>query len=181
MSKALTLDDLCSPTQRAQLNQMHKAVGYGWKGHQHIPRFLPHIRTLQCKTLLDYGCGKGNMAMQMKIDAPDIDVRLFDPGHLPVSELPEPADYISCCSCLEGVEPDKVDNVLQHLFQLAIKGAYLAICIRLGKKNDLPDGRNEHLSVHPPQWWIDSLMEVGWTVMQVDIDDPKFVKLWLEK
>jgi hypothetical protein len=108
-------------------------------------------------------------------------VRLFDPGNLHFSRLPEPADYISCCSCLEGVEPEKLTNVLDHTFQLARLGAYFAICVRLGKKNNLPDGRNEHLSVHTPRMWIEMMITTGWSVMQVDTDDPKFVKLWLEK
>lgn len=175
-----TLDDVVSPDYRAILNQMHARSIWN-KGQQHIPEFMPWLRELGCTTMLDYGCGKGAMKPEMAKVAPDIDVRLFDPGNPALDTLPEPADFVTACSCIENIEPDRVDKVMAHLYGLAIKGAYFSITIRLGRKNDLPDGRNEHLSVHPPEWWLKKLASVGWIIQKSDYGKKKAVKVWLKK
>lgn len=176
----MTIDDLVSPSYRALLNKVHMETHpkWGMRGEQHIRLFLPFARELGCRTFLDYGCGKG--LLRRALSAHEIDAALFDPGNPALDTLPFPADFVTAMSCLENVEPDKVDNVLEHIHWLALKGAYLSIALRLGKKNDLPDGRNEHLSVHPAEWWLDKLRALGWNVRNSMVGG-KSLFVWLAK
>jgi hypothetical protein len=182
-TRIMKLDDLASPSYRAQLHQMHSDSDWGKRGQQHISSFITFFYDLGCKTLLDYGCGKGTMRPVLhQIDA-SIDVRLFDPGHEPVSALPEPADFVTALSCIENIEPELVDNVLSHIHSLTSKGAYLAITIRSSnpkKPTYLPDGRDEHLSVHPPAWWLEKLSHYDWHIHKHELHK-KAVRVWLRK
>jgi hypothetical protein len=178
----MTIDDLVSPSYRALLHKVHTETHprWGMRGEQHIRLFLPFCRELGCRSLLDYGCGKGVLKSALATQEPDIEVNLFDPGNQTLDAMPFPADFVTALSCLENVEPDKVDNVLEHIHWLALKGAYLSIALRLGKKNDLPDGRNEHLSVHPAEWWLGKLRALGWNVRNSMVGG-KSLFVWLAK
>lgn len=178
----MTIDDLVSPDYRALLNKVHMVTNPNWglRGEQHIPLFLSFARELGCKSFLDYGCGKGMIKNMLLVQDIEFTVSLFDPGNPKLDQLPTPADFVTALSCLENVEPDKVDNVLEHIHWLAVKGAYLSITLRPGKKNDLPDGRNEHLSVHPAEWWLDKLKVLGWSVRNSMVGG-KSLFVWLAK
>ena len=178
----ITIDDLVSPEYRKLLNQVHTVTHKQWgmRGEQHLNLFLPFARELGCKTFLDYGCGKGMLKNIILAQDLDYSVGLFDPGNPALDTLPSPADFVTALSCLENVEPDRVDNVLEHIHWLALKGAYLSITLRPGKKNNLPDGRNEHLSVHPAEWWLGKLKMFGWTLHKSMVSD-RSLFVWLTK
>ena len=171
-----TLEDLASPDYRAMLNSMHVGTQWGNGGAQQLDFFMPLVTELGCKTFLDYGCGKG----KLKEVLPNLDVRLFDPGNPEFDKLPQPADFVTALSCIENIEPAYVMNVLAHIYSLVIKGAYLSITLRLGRSNDLPDGRNEHLSVHPAEWWLAKLDEFDWTIKKQYVKG-KALRVWLVK
>jgi len=136
---------LISENYRSLLNRMHKKqknFGMGSK------RRRDYIQSLGYEDVLDYGCGKGKLGIGKK----------YDPAIPEFSADPEPADLLVCTDVLEHIEPELLDNVLSHMKSKMKKAGYFTIgCAPASKK--LPDGRNAHLIVKPPEWWVDKLSE----------------------
>jgi len=147
-----------------------------WASHgaSHAPMVKAFMQEIGAKTVLDYGCGQGTLQSALK----PIKVQLYDPGVVHRDGLPKPADLIVATDVLEHVEPEKLDNVLRHIFLLADKGAYLSISCTPARET-LPDDRNAHLIVQPPEWWIDRLSKIGWASIRSDL--VKGVRVWLTK
>jgi hypothetical protein len=177
------IDQLVSPAYRALLNQMHANPEWGVGGPRHIKNFISHMASLPIATFLDYGCGKGLLKAALLKDDPELEVRQFDPGNPKLDALPEPACYVVALSCLENIEPDRVEGVLAHVDSLMWVGGYFHITTRPGHINDLPDGRNEHLSVHGPEWWRSALggAAYGWHVQRSHVIPGKALQVWLCK
>jgi hypothetical protein len=98
------------------------------------------------ESMLDYGAGK----QTLKEHFPDI--HSYDPGIPAISSLPFPADLVICTHVLEHVEPELLDNVLQHIFELTKK--VFLISVNDGPSNKfLPDGRDSNLIQEDMFWW----------------------------
>jgi hypothetical protein len=115
--------------------------------------------------MLDYGCGKGAQYLRHRIHEkwggllPDC----YDPGVPYLSKRPK-GKYqgIICCDVLEHIEVADVPEILADVFSLADVEApafvFMSIACRPSKHRTLPDGRNVHLTVQPPQWWDNVIM-----------------------
>jgi 2-polyprenyl-3-methyl-5-hydroxy-6-metoxy-1,4-benzoquinol methylase len=115
-------------------------------------RWAPLVRELKEKfaaeSILDYGCGKGTLAEAL----PDLGLREYDPCVVGKDAPPAPADLVICTDVLEHIEPELIDNVIEHIWSVTLKVAFLNISTRRAAKR-LPDGRNAHLIVQDPDWW----------------------------
>ena len=137
---------------------------------QSLHRWLQHIRSLieltGTKAVLDYGSGKG---LQYQADvrvghqtiAPSIqslwqvdDIVCFDPGVPELSVLPDRTfDGIIATDVLEHVPEDDVFWVVDEIFSFAEKFVFASIpCYRAAAT--LPDGRNAHITLRHPRWWL---------------------------
>lgn len=114
--------------------------------------------------LLDYGCGKGWQYLALRVHEAwgGILPHCYDIGVRGLSE-PAPAQSfhgVICTDMLEHIAPDDIDGVLADIFSKLIPGgrafAHFSIACRPAKK-ELPDGRNIHLTVKPPPFWVDRL------------------------
>ena len=132
-----------------QLHEENTKYGAGIK-------WVETINTLSDGTILDYGCGKGNLAKLL----PDLPISEYDPAIEGKDSLPEPADLVVCNDVLEHVEPEYLDNVIKHLISLTKKQLLLVIACRPGDKY-LPDGRLAHLTVEDEGWWMKKLSQYG--------------------
>jgi hypothetical protein len=112
--------------------------------------------------VLDYGCGRGSLAEALKPHR----CQQYDPGIPGRDVLPKPSDVVVCTDVLEHVEPDKLESVLDHLARLTARAAYIVIATRPANAV-LPDGRNAHLIVETPEWWLERLeQDARWQVMK---------------
>ena len=102
------------------------------------------LDTYECKTILDYGCGKGTLA---EVFGSQFTIRSYDPAIPGKDVLPSPADLVVCTDVMEHVEPECVQNVIRHLRQLTKKILFVSISLVPAGKN-FPDGRNAHICVH---------------------------------
>lgn len=127
--------------------------GGGWKFSSaalEILKDFPHL-----ETVLDYGSGQGSFAKAM-MDRAGIHVSQYDPAIPDHAALPEPADLVVSTDVLEHIEPDCLDAVLAHM--ASVTRFYLFAVIALEPANKtLPDGRNAHLILESPQWWMHKL------------------------
>lgn len=131
---------------------MHETKpSYGISGREYLADVIGICQGIQSKDVLDYGCGKSTLAMNL----PFI-INQYDPGIPRFSDLPEPADIVVCTDVLEHVEPDLIGNVLDHLQSLTKKILFAVIHTEASNKH-LPDGRNAHILQEPPRWWVNAL------------------------
>lgn len=132
--------------------EMHDRIAdYGVQGREHFFDVETIAKSLNTKDILDYGCGKGTLAMHFPFT-----VKQYDPAIQKHSDLPEPADLVICTDVLEHIEPALIENVLDHLKELTKRVLYATICTEKAKKS-LPDGRNAHLIIEDAKWWFSAL------------------------
>ena len=131
-------------------NLHHTRDDYGTSGAKWADLISDMMR--HHKTLLDYGAGKCLLAKALD----GFDVRSYDPCIEGLDGEPEPADLVYCGDVLEHVEPELLDNVLDHIQTLTKKTAILAIHTGPAGKV-LADGRNAHLIQKPMSWWEDQI------------------------
>lgn len=122
--------------------------GYKWAGT--VKRFMSRV---SAKTVIDYGAGKGTLALAFAEISP-LPMTNYDPVTFP--ERPKPHDFVACTDVLEHIEPECLDEVLDDIRALGTKGSFLVISTRPAMKT-LADGRNAHLIVEGPTFWIPRL------------------------
>lgn len=138
---------------------------YGIYGARHAERVLELMDEYECKTVLDYGCGKG--MLKTALFNPDW-LHEYDPAIPGKDDRPkEMADLVVCTDVLEHIEPELLDNVLTDLARLTRKATFLVIATRESIKT-LPDGSSPHKIIESPEWWKAKLGEkflvLDWSV-----------------
>lgn len=116
------------------------------------------ISTYTPKSIIDYGCARGNIIQKIKCDFPFIDtVDGYDPGVAEFNTLPTKTyECLICNDVLEHIEPELLANTVNTIENLFYKSAWLIIACYPAKKK-LADGRNAHLIIESPEWWINFL------------------------
>lgn len=138
---------LISESYRSLNRRLHEEGSYGRKGDKWAARVKELMVEFQPSTILDYGCGQGALARAL-----DFEVQEYDPAILGKNTLPTPADLVVCTDVLEHVEPECVEDVLDHLQSVTRVALFAVISTRPAKKI-LADGRNAHLLVKDWEWW----------------------------
>jgi hypothetical protein len=149
------VNSLISPTYQAQQAHLHATTEYGTAGASYGPMVSQIIEKLEVTHLLDYGCGSRMSLLKTLKTKGKLTYQGYDPG-AGMEELataPIPAQLVCCIDVLEHIEPEYLDNVLDHLKQLTECVALLTIHTGPAKKT-LPDGRNAHLTQQPMEWWL---------------------------
>lgn len=119
------------------------------------------------RRILDYGCGKGFQYTVDKVHeewAGPMPV-LYDIGVPKFSARPQgPFDGVICTDVMEHIAEQDVPAVLADIFGFlpprddgGTSFAYFYIACRPARRKTLPDGRNVHLTVREPAWWVDKL------------------------
>jgi 2-polyprenyl-3-methyl-5-hydroxy-6-metoxy-1,4-benzoquinol methylase len=134
----------------AELHNRQKS--YGTSGKKYAATVLNLALMHNAKTILDYGCGKQTLKEAMAWEE-NIKVIGYDPAIPGLDAPPKPAEIVVCTDVMEHVENGCVQAVLDHIFKLAIKGAFFVICCEPGDRK-LPNGELAHCSVHPADWWL---------------------------
>ena len=138
---------------------------------QSLPKEAPRIKRLiertGTQTILDYGSGKGQQYRMLRfvdpqtgVDHPDIrsywgvkEIRCFDPGYAPLSELPSGTfDGVICTDVLEHCPEEDMPWILDELFAFAGRFVYANVACFPAMKT-LPSGGNAHCTVKPVSWW----------------------------
>lgn len=85
-------------------------------------------------------------------------VQCYDPGVPEYADPPKPAEMVVSIDVLEHIEPDCIEDVLDHLEELTERILFVTICSAPAGKI-LPDGRNAHLIQKPAEWWLPKIMD----------------------
>ena len=150
---------LISEAYRKEQVLMHTLKAYGKSGGKWWQQVCELIDKHECRTWLDYGCGTGKLAANVRKTGLSVLIEEYDPGvvgkDVPISAS---FDLVTCLDVLEHIEPECLDDVLADLWRLTGKIAFVVVATRPAGK-ELPDGRNAHLIVQPWEWWLAKLRE----------------------
>ena len=158
------IDELISKKYIEQNMKLHISKrGFGGSGHRWAEIVLSLLKEFKIGDMLDYGCGQSTLHAEMRNNSKNIFSKVqykeYDPCVIGKNICPSMADLVTCTDVLEHVEPELLDNVLQHLFSLTKKVLFLNINIEPANKV-LPDGRNAHLIVEDKEWWLNKLKSI---------------------
>jgi len=107
------------------------------------------IKKYDCKTILDYGCGKALYHDKAKLGK----VTLYDPYYDPYSKKPEGKfDIVICTDVMEHIPMEDIENTINELIGYTNKVLFLSICTKPANKR-FANGKNVHLTIRPEFWW----------------------------
>lgn len=150
---------LISEGYREQQQYLHDTSDYGTMAQHYGPMISQIVERMEISHLLDYGCGK-RMGLLKTLKKPSwkLTYQGYDPGVTELSSPPIPAQMVCCIDVLEHIEPEYLDNVLDHLAKLTEDIVFLSIHTGPAMKT-LQDGRNAHLTQQPIEWWLPKLTD----------------------
>ena len=133
-----------------------------------VPTLMKIVKDNDCKTLLDYGCGKA--IPYDKERCREVDLRnpiqelcslesfdLYDPAYEKYATLPDKKyDVVVCTDVLEHIAEQDIDYVLTEILSHSKKIVFLNISCQPALKHFKEGkfkGKNVHISVFDPSWW----------------------------
>lgn len=153
---------------------LHESDAYGSRGFNWGYLVAGIAKIEGCRTILDYGCGKGTLGRTLT-DA-GLDCRSYDPAVEKFAKPPAPADLVVSVDVLEHIEPDCLNAVLDHIASVTGKVLFVAIST-IKAKRFLSDGRNAHLLVEDGAFWRPKFEARGFRVRRVWDDSREWVAL----
>ena len=145
-----------SPEYLALNQQLHaEKPAWGSSARLRINGVLNLEREIDAQTILDYGCGKGLMSRQSGLIMDEYDPAIPGKETIRLSSY----DMVICTDVMEHVEPEFVDNVLNEIESLAVKGVYFIIYL-VPALHLLPDGSNCHRTIQPAEWWVNKIESI---------------------
>jgi len=141
--------------------ELHAKGNYGVASLKYGHLVAEIMNTLEITHLLDYGCGSmKNLLKALKAQGVKhkFTYQAYDPAVPDCAGAPIPAQMVACIDVLEHIEPDLLDNVLDHL--AALTELVLLATVHTGPAGKvLSDGRNAHLIQQPMEWWLPKFLQ----------------------
>ncbi|TWA68397.1 tetratricopeptide repeat protein [Azospirillum baldaniorum] len=172
-------------------------------GEAQAGRFdLPSLlRRFGARSVLDAGCGSGKTSRYILTHAPgefdlhgfDIADNCLDPFFDPIKDryltvgclwrredVVGDYDAVICTDVMEHIPTDKVPDVLANLRAVCRRVAFFGIALVDDVFGPLELGEPLHLTVKPPDWWLERLREAGFEPLDVATDsDRDGTLVWL--
>lgn len=145
--------DIISAEYLAEQKKLHAAPrGFGQRGAKWANLVFQLARSMApIDAVLDFGCGQNSLGEEL--NRRGLRTRSFDPAVKQFAFWPKRSDLVVCTDVLEHVEPDRLPAVLKVLHGLTAKKLFTVISL-VETAKVLSDGRQAHLIVRPPDWWI---------------------------
>jgi hypothetical protein len=147
---------LISEQYRSEQAALHAKGNYGRASLQYGDTVAALLSSTKAKSILDYGCGSMRNLRKVLALPGDVVYEGYDPAIPEYAAAPLPAELVCCIDVLEHIEPELLDNVLDHLAELCDPYGFFTIHTGPALKV-LSDGRNAHLTQQGPDWWLPRL------------------------
>jgi len=140
-----------------------------------VPTLFNIIKENNCKTLLDYGCGKAipyskkecksiglKKPVQELCNLDSFD--LYDPAYPKYNKLSKKKyDIVVCTDVMEHIAEQDIDYVLKDILSHSKKAVFLNISCQPALKHFKEGkfkGQNVHISVFDGVWWSDKVKNI---------------------
>lgn len=131
--------------------EKHKSqLDYGSTGSRYFGYVKEQLEGIE--SILDYGCGKGNLGLELKNKGIKTKLIEYDPC-IEGKEHKEPCDLVVCFDVWEHIEPECEQDVLEDIYNLCNKKILFVISL-IKAINVLPNGDNCHCNLKPADEWI---------------------------
>ena len=148
-----------SQEYKKQQQKLHAKGNYGVvAGKMYGPMVSAVIDRMEVDHLLDYGCGSNLSLLKGLKTNRKYKYQAYDPMVDKYSDDPVPAQMVVCIDVIEHIEPDHLEDVLDHLEELTEEVLFMAVHTGPAGKV-LDDGRNAHLIQQPMDWWLPKFAE----------------------
>lgn len=136
----------------AQYTDIHSRA-YGTSAHLFFDVLAPIVVKRDPRSIIDYGCGRGDLAAHFWRDGLRQIVK-YDPAIPEFSTLPKGGvfDLVLCTDVMEHIRLEDVDRVLGEIRTLS-ESALFTISLKPARQV-LPDGRNAHLTLLSADEWL---------------------------
>ena len=134
--------------------QLHlQKSNYGTSGKQYINWFKGFLKAHKgIKTILDFGCGKGELARGLSLDIDEYDPAIEGKTTIPKKQY----DLVITTDVLEHIHNDQIELLLYDIIELQPK--YLVNAINTVEAiNILPDDTNAHKTIENANWWKNTI------------------------
>jgi len=143
------------------LTDIHSKTKFGKR--RKLPAMLEdYIAEKKPNSILDFGCGKGNLVETLREKYPSKTILGFDPANPDYDKPLQPVDMIISTDVLEHIEPDFLAVTLKEIYDNSKFIFHLISCAPA--KLVLPDGRNAHLIQESPDWWRKQFTDLGYKI-----------------
>lgn len=152
------LSKVISEEYRTLIENKTKSSPWGNAVIGSVPRIYKYALQHDCKSILDYGSGKSDFINTLNQDFPNhgLQINQYEPARPEFAHDPLTSDMTICVDVLEHIEPDKLDAVLDHIYQKTNKIFYFKVCL-VAAHSTFPDGRNLHLIIEDEHFWKNKL------------------------
>lgn len=134
-----------------QYRQLHESRHYGASGSLYLEYLTPLVRALGPRSILDYGCGRSDLAAHFYADGRRRIAR-FDPAIAEYKVLPPgPFDLAFCIDVMEHIRMHDVDRVLGEIRERAPHAVF--VISTKPARSKLPDGQNAHVTLLTKSEW----------------------------
>lgn len=139
--------------------EIHSTRHYGSSATElHLAEIAKVVRAQAPKSILDYGCGRGDLVAHFWLDGARR-IERYDPAIPAFKSMPEGEfDLVLVCDVMEHIPMASVDRVLAEVREKSAT-ALFTISTKLARAK-LPDGRNAHVTLLTPAEWTRWLADV---------------------
>lgn len=131
---------------------------YGVSGGRSSKFMAPLISALAPESILDYGCGRSHL-IKMLMRSFRFYGYKYDPCVPEYEQLPvKKVDLIVCTDVLEHIHKSFLKEKLNEIKAISQNAIFIIKCFTSPTK--LTDGRSVHVTVEPPEWWINTIAQV---------------------
>lgn len=170
--------DIISNLYKNQLRLMQQNNKFK-EGLTEYPAVYNFVKDQNPNSIIDFGCASGKLISKLREDFPHINtIDGYDPGVEEFENVKGTSyDCLISNDVVEHIEPEFLNDTLVCMDSLFTKSAWLIIACYPAKKI-LADGRNAHLTVKEPTWWLTKIAEC---FSKSTIDTSRIVECGLNK
>jgi hypothetical protein len=153
-----------------QYAEIHRNGKYGASSLKNIRFIRPDIKLLRPGSIIDYGCGRGNLLGHLNIPWCR-DMVSYDPAIPELAKLPDRNfDLLLNIDVLEHIPEAELDPVIARMRSMCRHA--IMVVDTIAANAILPNGQNAHATIKPKEWWHDILSKHFGTLYPITVARP---------